>query len=103
VELISDMQRQLLNKLQTVKVSKGDWLAAVPPFSEPLNRLLAGRSNFGDLGVPIPEDFQMYLSLGRFRNALIAAEQKRTQSKNLSNFIRENQLDPFRLSQGSGK
>lgn len=104
VELISDMQRQLLNKLATSKISKGDWLAKVPPanFTE-LNLLLAGRSNFGDLGVEIPEDFQTYLSLGRFRNALVAAEQSRTESANLATFIKENRLDPFRLSQGSGK
>jgi hypothetical protein len=51
----------------------------------------------------IPEDFRVYLDLGRFRNALVAAEERKTQSSNLTQFIRENRLEPFRLAQESGK
>ena len=37
-------------------------------------RLVAGRSDFGDLGVTIPADFQAYLDLGRFRSVLLVRE-----------------------------
>jgi hypothetical protein len=103
LELISDRQRELLNKLAATPVSKGDWLLKFPEDSPELKRLLADRSNISDFVDQIPVDFQMYLALGRFRNALIAIEEKRTKSANLGNFIRQYQLDPFRLSQRSGK
>lgn len=103
IELISDQQRQLLRKLETSSVSKSDWLNQFPEDSPELRRLLSGHSDGRDLGVAIPVDFQAYLDLGRFRNALIAAEERKTRSANLTTFIRENQLDPFKLSQYSGK
>ena len=103
VELISDLQRKLLDKLAHATVSNGDWLAKVPQDSPALQKLLSGRSDFGDLGVSIPDDFQMYLNLGRFRNALIAAEEMRLSSANLARFIQENKLDSFLLTQSSGK
>ena len=103
VELISDLQRKLLDKLAHTSVSNGDWLAKVPQDSPALQKLLSGRSDFGDLGVSIPDDFRMYLDLGRFRNALIAAEEMLLQSANLARFIQENKLDSFLLTQSSGK
>ncbi len=103
VELISDVQRVLLGKLATAVISPGDWLAKVPEDSPALRKLLSGDADCGALGVPIPEDFQIYLGLGRFRNALVAAEEKRLRSANLARFIQENRLEPFRISQHSGK
>lgn len=103
IELISDSQRQLLKKLETSTVSKSDWLRQFPYDSPELRRLLSGHSDGRDLGVAVPADFQAYLDLGRFRNALVATEQAKTKSANLASFIRENHLDPFKLSQYSGK
>jgi len=103
IELISDQQRQLLRKLETSTVSKSDWLNQFPEDSPELRRLLSGHSDGRDLGFTIPADFQAYLDLGRFRNSLVAAEERKTRSTNLTSFIRENQLDPFKLSQFSGK
>jgi hypothetical protein len=100
IELISDHQRELLNELATQPISKADWLRKIPAGSPALKQLLAGRS---DAHEAIPPDFQNYLDLGRFRNALVAAEEQRTRSPNLARFIQENQLEPFRLSQDSGK
>ena len=48
------------------------WLltaGTAPNFPE-FRKLVAGRSDFGDLGVAIPPDFQAYLDLGRFRRAV---------------------------------
>jgi hypothetical protein len=99
VELISDQQRTVLQKLAAGEISKEDWLAKIPQFSPSLEKLLAGHSDFGDLGVPIPPDFLLYMQLGRFRNALIAHEAARTHSKNLQKFIEWNHLQPFQLKQ----
>ena len=103
LELISDSQRETLNQLATAPVSKSEWLAKLPFNSPALGKILAGHSEVGEIGVPIPADFQLYLKLGRFRNALIAAEQQRLDATNLSQFIHEYQLEPFRLTQASGK
>jgi hypothetical protein len=53
---------------------------------------VAGRSDFGDLGVAIPPDFQSYLDLGRFRRALVTTESRRRPSDGLSAFMRGYQL-----------
>jgi hypothetical protein len=103
VELISDEQRAQLDQLSQMKPSSGKWLDQIPFDSPALKGLLAGRSDKDSLGMEIPADFQIYLELGRFRNALVAAEQKRLRSENLALFIKINHLDPFLLSQTSGK
>ena len=97
VELISDQQRTVLQKLAQSEISNGEWLAKIPQFSPQLERLLAGHTDISDLGVTIPPDFQRYMELGRFRNALLADEAERTQSKNLRKFIEVNHLAPFRI------
>ena len=60
-------------------------------------RFLAGRTDFGDLGVAIPADYQMYLDLGRFRNALVVHEERVRPTVNLTKFIDTYALHPFRL------
>jgi hypothetical protein len=56
---------------------------------------LSGHSDFGDLGVEIPPDYQMYLALGRFRNALVLAEMRERPTENLRKFVNTYQLRPF--------
>ncbi len=102
VELISDRQRELLNALSVSKISTGDWLAKIDADSSELSKLLSGSSDIGDLNAVIPADFQMYRELGRFRNALVAAEADATGSTNLAAFIENNQLQPFRLTSSHG-
>jgi hypothetical protein len=76
--------------------SDGRWLEEAKE-SPALDRFLAGRSDFGDLGVKIPPDYQMYLDLGRFRNALVAHEERVRPTETLTRFIDTYQLHPFRL------
>ena len=45
----------------------------------------------------IPADYQMYLGLGRFRNALVAHQERIAPTPNLTTFINTYQLHPFRL------
>ncbi|HTU25192.1 MAG TPA: hypothetical protein VMF30_07330, partial [Pirellulales bacterium] len=87
IELISPEQRAMLAALRDAAPSDPAWLAEArrsPGFA----RFAAGRSDFGDLGVPIPPDVQTYLDLGRFRGALLMEEARRHSSKNLAAFIR---------------
>jgi hypothetical protein len=91
IELISEGQRQLLKKLSSMPASDPDWVDKIGN-SPNARKFREGRSNFGDLGVKIPEDYQTYLDMGRFRNALVLAEQKARPTRQLEEFIFRYQL-----------
>ncbi len=97
IELVSDEQRELLGKLRKSDISDGAWVEQLKN-SPSRDRFLAGRSDFGDLGIPIPADYQLYLKMGRFRNALVTAEEARQPSFNLTKFINTYGLHPFRTA-----
>ena len=96
LELIGDEQRALLDRLSKTASSDGKWVEQIPE-SAAREQFLAGRSDFGDLGVKIPADYQMYLGLGRFRNALVAHQERIAPTPTLTQFINTYQLHPFRL------
>ena len=98
LELIGDDQRALLDQLSKAANSDGSWIERLPE-SPQRERFLAGRSDFGDLGGAIPPDYQMYLGLGRFRNALVAHQEKIAPTPSLTKFIDTYELHPFRLQQ----
>ncbi len=93
-ELISPEQRKLLAELATGPVSDPQWIDKLPG-SPALGKFREGRSEFGDLGAPIPKDFQTYLNLGRFRNALVLYEQSRRPTPELNKFIASYGLEEF--------
>jgi hypothetical protein len=95
IELITPEQRALLARLADTTPSDGSWLTNIPE-SEARDRFMAGRSEFGDLGITIPADYQMYLALGRFRNALVVHEERLRPTKSLTQFIDTYGLHPFR-------
>ncbi len=95
VELISPAKRELLKRLSQVKTPDLNWLVEAQK-SPNFKRLLAGRSDFGDLGVKIPPDFQAYLDLGRFRNALVIAEHRLRPTEALTAFINSYGLGAYR-------
>lgn len=96
IELVSDAQRAALDRLATATIGEADWVERIPN-SPALDKFLAGRTDFGDLGTPIPSEYQLYLKLGRFRNALVTAEEARTGSASLTRFIDAYHLHPFRI------
>ena len=98
LELIGDGQRALLDRLAKTAASDGKWVDEIPE-SAARERFLAGRTDFGDLGVAIPADYQMYLALGRFRNALVTHQERMTPTASLMTFINNYQLHPFRTPQ----
>jgi hypothetical protein len=95
LELISRKQRELLKELSKLEIREVAWLEEARK-SPNFGQLLAGRSDFGDLGVKIPPDFQAYLDLGRFRNALVIAEEKQRPNKALTSFVNAYGLWPWR-------
>lgn len=97
IELITEAQRERLAKIARGPISDGHWINKIPE-GKPKDQFLAGRSDFGDLGVKIPVDYQAYLNLGRFRNALVVAEERRNSSPALSKFIQAYGLQPYRWS-----
>jgi hypothetical protein len=96
LELISDQQRAGLDRLARAEISDAEWIKQVPK-SPAYEQFLAGRSDFGDLGVKVPLDFQTYLELGRFRNALVVHEERLRPASNLTKFIETYSLQPFRI------
>ncbi len=86
LELISPAQRDGLKRLSHAARPDLQWLVEAQK-SPNFNRLVAGRSDFGDLGVEIPPDFQAYLGLGRFRDALVIAEHRQRPSDELTAFV----------------
>jgi hypothetical protein len=96
LELISDEQRALLDRLAGTAVSDGKWVEQIPESPE-RERFLAGRTDFGNLGVKMPPDYQMYLALGRFRNALVAHQERIKPTDSLTKFINTYALHPFRF------
>src|SRR5207244_9055267 len=97
VELIAPRQRETLKQMAAAKPSDGKWVEKIRGNSPEVRKFYEGRSDFGDLGVTIPADYQQYLKLGRFRNALVVAEERRNPNPNLTRFIDTYGLRPFRL------
>ncbi|MFO0914236.1 MAG: hypothetical protein U0795_14850 [Pirellulales bacterium] len=95
LELKSDRQAELLAELARTPVSDASWLERIPD-SDARNKFFAGRIDFGDLGVEIPADYRLYLELGRFRNALVSAEEHQRPNPNWTSFINTYQLHPYR-------
>lgn len=92
IELISDAQFKILHELAKMPVTPFEWQKRIPK-STAGTKFFAGRSDFGDLGVPIPADYQAYLNLGRFRNPLVRyAAAKSGKGSNIAKFIKVNGL-----------
>ncbi|HEX4000019.1 MAG TPA: hypothetical protein VHX65_15815 [Pirellulales bacterium] len=87
-------QRATLEKLSKMAVSDPSWTQQIYR-SKNARAFFAGRSDFGQLGVSIPADYQAYLDLGRFRNALILDAQRRHPAPALAKFIAIYDLDAF--------
>ncbi len=95
IELITLEHRQLLAAIAKGPASDPKWTHKIKdgPAAE---KFWAGRSDFGDLGVEFPEDYKKYLALGRFRNALLIAEEINRPTPELRRFITGYGLSPFR-------
>ncbi len=93
-ELFSPEQQILLKRLAHGPVTDSAWLSKLHD-SPNVRKFLQGRSDFGNLGTPIPQDYQTYLDLGRFRNALVLHEQACYPTPALNQFIAGYCLEQF--------
>jgi hypothetical protein len=102
IELITDAQRAALARLAAgpcpdlpgLKAAAQQVLrqSKLPP--EQIAAFYRGEKPLADLGLSIPPLVQDYLSLGRFRDALIVHENQDHPTPALAQFIQENQLAP---------
>jgi hypothetical protein len=61
-----------------------------------LGMVSEGRQSLAAYGVSVPESYQLYLALGRFRNALILDEARRRPGPGLNRFISTYQLEGYK-------
>lgn len=94
IELVTDEQRRLLKKIASRPPTASQWFweAAQAKGDAAFQTLFRGEKSLRDLGITVPPEYQAYLDLGRFRNALVLDEQRRHPSTNLGRFIREYEL-----------
>jgi hypothetical protein len=80
IELVTPAQRALLEKMAASPAADKDIAIAAsamarlhkdPGKAAAYARLAGGHGNVEDLGVPVPDVYLDYLSLGRFRTALL--------------------------------
>ncbi len=98
IELITPQQRELLTELADAEVSNAKWISQLQP-QELKRQMYAGRfpeDQFDKVREQMPTDYQLYMQLGRFRNALVIAEEKQRPSPALTKFINTYGLQPYR-------
>ncbi len=103
IELITDTQKAALARLAAgpcpnlaaIKDAANKALRDKKFSKEKIAAVSSGEKPLSSLGIPIPPLVQDYLSLGRFRDALIVHEQNLHPSPVLAQFIKDNQLIPL--------
>jgi hypothetical protein len=103
IELITDEQKAALARLATgpcpdlasVKKAAQDALQKSTLPKDEVAAFYRGEKPLSALGIPLPPLVQDYLSLGRFRDALIVHEQQQHPSVALAQFIKDNGLAPM--------
>ena len=104
IEIVTPEQRATLQRVAAGPASDADWAQAAvqrlnaqprDAYREDWFREVAEgrRSRLEALGIRVPDDYRAYLSLGRFRNALVNDELKRRPSDTLRRFITNYNLE----------
>lgn len=98
IELVTPEQRTILRQLAGLSEDTINRQAAQLALEMQSHKDLApvydGQKTLSS-AVSIPASYQMYLDLGRFKNALILDEEKRRQTAGLADFIAAYHLQPF--------
>lgn len=102
IELITDKHRELLEQIASHEPASRDWFKHIPA-SEARDRFFAGDNEAAKaLGVKLPPEYEAYLGLGRFRNALIHNELMHRRIPHLAQFAKVNGIlsrDALRVQQ----
>jgi hypothetical protein len=106
IELVTPTQRKLLQQIAAGPAPDMEsFRQAVEAATrrdgnrDPYNSVFARNTPLASLGVPIPEVYQDYLDLGRFRNALVLDEETRRPTAPLRDFIEKNGLGAYNISE----
>ena len=103
IELITDDHRKQLATISKQRPSTRDWIKRIPN-SPARKQFLAGNNDVVEkLGVEVPVDYAAYLNLGRFRNALVHHELRKTMNPNLIDFVKTHGLLTSELRQALKK
>jgi hypothetical protein len=113
ISVPADVQRVMMGRIELIMPAQRELLAKIaagpPPNMQLFNQTMheiqtklvntafSGRAHLATLGVPIPEAYQAYLDLGRFRNALVLDEEKRRPSDALARFIEDYGLKAYEI------
>ncbi len=102
IELVTASQQAALKRLaagpcpdlQSVRKAAFEVLQKGTMPREEMAAYYRGEKSLATLGIALPPEVQDYLSLGRFRDALIVHEQQQNPTPALAQFIKINQLGP---------
>jgi hypothetical protein len=94
VELVTPRQRTLLRQIGQNPVSEINWFSELfrGKTAGEIEALYAGEIGFRDLNIPVPADYQAYIDLGRFRDALILDEHTRDPESGIGRFVEQYML-----------
>jgi hypothetical protein len=98
VELVTPKQRTLLRQLGAGPVSKINWFYERldgDDRNDKMAQLWEGKARFEDLKISVPPDYQAYIALGRFRNALILDDHARHPHSGLERFVEAYNLNYY--------
>lgn len=110
IELVKPEQRALLRRLGEQTPSSTNWVFEALKKAgggredfyreEWFTQIMNGARSLTSANVEMPDDWRLYLALGRFRNALILDEQARRPNENLKKFIDQYALEGHEVSDG---
>lgn len=88
VELVTPRQRALLRQISQSPISEINWFSELirGKSAGEIDALYAGDIRFRDLNIPVPADYQAYIDLGRFRDALILDAHRRDPKSGIGRF-----------------
>jgi hypothetical protein len=104
IELVTPQQRALIKKIGAADIAQINWFFQQrqerPQLNEQLANLWEGKVRFQDLKIDVPREYQAYLDLGRFRNALILEEFTRRPNSGLRRFVDAYHLAYYTADEG---
>jgi hypothetical protein len=101
IELVTPEQRNYLKQIADISTNdiaadairmRRDFYGRIGANPAELKQVDEGRESLKAFGIPVPRSYQLYLALGRFRNALILDEARRRPTPALDHFIADHRL-----------
>jgi hypothetical protein len=106
VELVTPEQRDYLRQIAQISTNviaedathlHANYYGRAATNANELNRVNAGSESLRTYGVSVPRSYQLYLALGRFRNALILEEARKRPAPGLNSFISTYRLEGYKM------